>query len=187
MFVSQKTQVMIRLFTVCIALFFISCSINLKAASTDSTFKNQYTIYVNQPIGLTTKLRLTFECRFTPKTSVLFNHTLFYGLSPGQQGYVELRRYFGKKEKVEYTIYTKLGAGYSFGASGTYGVVGIGTGQKIYFDKDKRYSLYCVQGAKYCPTTSGSHDTAPNPFQGFFNISGPGAILDLQFNFGYRF
>ena len=133
MFVSQKTQVMIRLFTVCIALFFICCSINLKAASTDSTFKNQYTIYVNQPIGLATKLRLTFECRFTPKTSVLFNHTLFYGLSPGQQGYVELRRYFGNNEKVEYTIYTKLGAGYSFGASGTYGVVGIGTRTKDIF------------------------------------------------------
>jgi hypothetical protein len=178
---------MIRLFTVCIALFFICCSINLKAASTDSTFKNQYTIYVNQPIGFLTKARIAIECRFTDNLSWVLSYARFYQITPGQHGYVELRKYTKTERNIDHVQYAKVGAGHTFGSVGLYALAGAGVGEKIYFDRDRKFSLYCSQGLKLCPNIKGEHDTGTGGFGGFFYFAGPGAFFDLTFNLGYQF
>ena len=122
---------MIRIFTMCIALFLICCSTNLKAASSDSTFKNQYTLYINQPIGFATKVRLTLENRFTKNSALLVNYTVFYGMYPGQHGYLEYRRYFSLSEGMEIAPYLKVGGGHSFQTAGSYGFGGIGVVHRI--------------------------------------------------------
>jgi hypothetical protein len=180
---------MIRIFTMCIALFLICCSTNLKAASADSTFKNQYTLYINQPIGFATKVRLTLENRFTKNSALLVNYTVFYGMYPGQHGYLEYRRYFSLSEGMEIAPYLKVGGGHSFQTAGSYGFGGIGVGEKFYLDRNKRFSIYCKQGLKLPLSLKINQDleNSSGGLDGLFYISGPGAFIDIQFNLGYRF
>jgi hypothetical protein len=83
--------------------------------------------------------------------------------------------------------YAKVGAGHTFCSVGLYALAGAGVGQKIYFDRDQKFSLYCKQGLKLCPNIKGEHDTGTGGFGGFFYFAGPGAFFDLTFNLGYQF
>ena len=64
-----------------------------------------------------------------------------------------------------------------------------GGGEKIYFDKGQRFSLVCIQGLKFCPNIIGDEDpdTASGGLRGLFYVIGPGSLIDLHFNFGFRF
>jgi hypothetical protein len=73
-----------------------------------------------------TKVRLTLENRFTENSALLVNYTIFYGMYPGQHGYLEYRRYFSLSEGMEIAPYLKVGGGHSFQTSGSYGFGGIG-------------------------------------------------------------
>lgn len=173
--------------SVLIALCFTS---NLNAQSVSPPFQKEYTLYINQPIGFLSKVRLTLECKIQPKISILYNITGFYGFTPGLHGYVEWRKYIRQKEKTELAVYALIGAGQSAGAVGFYAIAGGGIGQKIYLDKQKRFSLYCMQGLKFCPNIIGQHANGDSGFfhsPELFYVTGPAAVLDLKFNFGYRF
>lgn len=80
----------------------------------------------------------------------------------------------------------KIGMGDSFEVNGYYAFVGAGFGQIIYLDKNRRFSFVCIQGIKVCPIIEGEHDTAGSGLNGLFFLIGPGAIIDLNFNLGFR-
>jgi len=171
-------------------LFFLLLDVQqVIAKSSDSTFKNQYTLYINQPIGFATKARLTFENRFTEKSSLAINYTIFYGMYPGQHAYLEYRRYFTYSEGMELAVYLKVGGGHSFHTAGSYGFGGIGIGEKIYLNSNKRLSLYCFQGIKPPLTFKINKDleNSNGGLDGLFYLSGPGSLIDIKFNLGYRF
>ena len=168
-------------------LVLVSTSNYVMASIIDTTFKNQYSIYINQPVGFSSKARIAVECKYNEDFSWLLSYTRFYGFTPGQQGFFELRRYTRSIRNIDYTQYAKLGVGHSFESVGFYALAGIGVGQKIYLDKNFKFSLYCVQGLKLCPNIKGIHDTGTGGFGGLFYFSGPGAFLDINFNLGYRF
>ncbi len=175
--------------TVFFSVFLLIGVQQLIAKSRDSTFKNQYTLYINQPIGFASKARLTLENRFTLKSALLVNYTIFYGMYPGQHGYLEYRRYFSLSEGMEIAPYLKVGGGHSFQTSGSYGFGGIGVGEKFYLDRNKRFSIYCKQGLKLPLSLNINQDleNSSGGLDGLFYISGPGAFIDIQFNLGYRF
>lgn len=155
------------------------------SAQTDTS--KGYTLYVNQPFGLSTKLRFSLEKSVSEHYSLLLYYTNFYGLVPGVQSYLELRRY--NPNKKDFFVYTKVGAGNSFKTNTVYGIFGIGVGEKIYFDKKQRFSIVCIQGVKACPNVIGDEnpDTATGGLGGLFFLIGPGSIIDLNFNLGYKF
>jgi len=166
----------------------LSLTVNyLKAGVTDTTFSNQYTIYLNQPLGFSSKARVAIECKFNNDFSWVLNYTRFYGLIPGQHGFFEVRKYTKSVRNIDHTKYAKIGVGHSFESVGFYALAGVGIGQKIYLDKNLKFSLYCVQGLKLCPNIMGVHDTATGGLRGLFYFSGPGAFLDINFNLSYRF
>jgi hypothetical protein len=158
-----------------------------KAQLTNPKFENQYTAYINQPIGFATKARFAIECQFNDNYSWLVSYARFYGLSPGQHGYFELRKYTNNQRNIDYVKYAKIGAGHTFESIGMYVFAGAGIGQKIYFDRNLKFSLMCTQGLKIAPNVSGKHDTGTGGFGGLFYFSGPGALFDINFNLGYRF
>lgn len=176
-----------KIFTTLFALLIMQILNNLHAETQDSTFKNQITAYVNQPIGFVTKARIGIECRFTDNLSWVLSYARFYQITPGQHGYVELRKYTKTERNIDHVQYAKVGAGHTFGSVGLYALAGAGVGQKIYFDRDRKFSLYCSQGLKLCPNIKGEHDTGTGGFGGFFYFAGPGAFFDLTFNLGYQF
>jgi hypothetical protein len=147
-----------------------------------------FTVYINQPIGLATKVRLSIEKDVSKNYSLLLNYTNFYGLVPGGQSYLELRRNYREPNKSDFFVYSKMGAGNSFQTNTLYGIFGIGLGEKFYFDKGQRFSFVCIQGCKFCPNVIGDEDpdTASGGLRGLFFLTGPGSIIDLHFNFGYR-
>jgi hypothetical protein len=153
-----------------------------------SAQNNNYTAYINQPIGLASKVRLSIEKDINKNYSLLLNYTNFYGLVGGEQSYLELRRNYRKPNKSDFFVYSKMGAGNSFQTNTVYGIFGIGVGEKIYFDKGQRFSLVCVQGIKVCPNIIGNEDpdTASGGLRGLFYVIGPGSLIDLHFNFGFR-
>lgn len=145
----------------------------------------QSAIYINQPLGMLSKIRLTYETSIDSNYSLLINYTNFYGLVDGHQGLIELRKYNIKHTKnLNFFKYLRGGVGKSTGTEGLYGIIGLGVGERITFGK--RVFLACRQGVKYIQG-NGNYDTAPNPFKGFFYISGPGAVVDLNFDIGYTF
>lgn len=147
--------------------------------------KAQSAVYINQPFGMLSKIRLTYERRLDSNYSLLVNYTNFYGLVPGNQGFVELRRYNTKHTKdFNFFSYLRGGIGNSNETKGSYSIIGLGVGERITLSK--RIFLSCRQGVKYVHG-DGNYDTAPNPFKGFFYVFGPGAVIDLNFDIGYSF
>ena len=176
-----------KIFTTLFTLFIMQILNNLHAEPQDSTFQNQITVYVNQPIGFVTKARIAIECRFTDNLAWALSYARFYQITPGQHGYVELRKYTKTDRNIDYVKYAKIGAGHSFESVGMYVFAGAGVGQKIYFDRNLKFSLMCTQGVKIAPNVRGKHDTGTGGFGGLFYFSGPGAFFDINFNLGYRF
>ncbi|MFY8022091.1 MAG: hypothetical protein ACOVP1_12880 [Bacteroidia bacterium] len=155
------------------------------ARTQDSSFINQNIIYVGQPLGLVGKIRVAYENRMSETYGIRVNYSLFYGLNMGQHAYLEIRKYY--KRKYERFNYFKAGLGHSFESVGSYGIIGIGTGQKIPLGNKTNFSLFCTQGIKFCPNIIGKHDTQTGGFGGLFYFSGPGAFFDITFNLAYTF
>ena len=172
-------------FTFYLSILLLILSNNLYAQKPDSTFKNQISFYVVQPLGFSGKVRFSVESRFHEKYALLINYTQFYGLVPGKHGYIEFRKYF--KRKFEHIYYVKGGLGHSYESIGTYALLGTGTGQKIPLDKKHKFSIVCTQGIKLCPNIIGKHDTAKGGFEGLFYLAGAGAFFDVNFNLAYTF
>ncbi len=172
-----------------ILLFFLVSSFNTEAQNVELKQKKSYRFYINQPLDLATKFRATVEQRFNQKYAMLINYTTFYGFYPGQHGYLELRRYSTNPKNSEYFPYVKLGIGNTFTSVGFYGLFGLGVGNIFYLTKSHRYSFDIKYGLKYSPDVIGKHDicTSCTGLGGLYYVTGPGAIIDINMNFGLRF
>lgn len=174
----------LRFFKLLSALLLLSPSAS--ACLSDTVVANYYTIDVNQPFGFITKVRVSLQKQYSARSYVAVNLNYFYQIAPGPQVSFEWRRKQEYADKMDHLFYVKAGIGKSDGEPGFYMLGGAGISQRVYIDREHKLSLYCVQGFKLCPNIIGNHDTGTGGFGGFFYFGGPGAILDLQFNLGYR-
>ncbi|MGZ5283644.1 MAG: hypothetical protein ACXWDO_07910 [Bacteroidia bacterium] len=156
--------------------------------SSKNTYLRPYSFYINNPIGLISKVRGKFEYRLNQNNSLLLSLCYFYQITPGVQSYIEYRNYFSEKNNVELFGYGKLGAGKTFASGGYYGLAGAGFGQQISVGKSRSFLIQFSQGLKYCPALKGDIEAEPSSgTRGLFYLIGPGAVVDLNLNFGWRF
>jgi hypothetical protein len=163
---------------------------NLKAQdlTKNARIANPLTFYVGNPIGYVTKFRIKGEVGLSSNYSLLGCYTRFYGIVSGEHYYLELRKYTDAAQSFKYL---KVGGGQSFPESsyrtgGQYILVGAGVGQTIQLNK--RFFIQFSEGIKACVPVplDAELDTAGNGLRGLFYLTGPGAFIDLNINFGYR-
>jgi hypothetical protein len=154
----------------------------------------QFALHLSSPLGLINKFGCKVEYRWG-NMGVLAGATVYaqYGipLTPGAMGTIECRRYGKKREsgRGENFFYIKGLAGHQQYNPGhgdgflsaaevpaaTYYGLGAGVGRHINFNW---FFIELSTGAKYV------YSDVPQP--DFFYITGPGAIFDLHFNFGFQ-
>ncbi len=139
--------------------------------------------------GLYSKLRLKMEYRLNNRDALQFSFSRHYGaVNPGTQIYLEYRYYQLKKKHIEKYFYGKAGYGKAFTLGGNYAIAGAGIGQKVNLSAKEAFFFQFSQGFKICPTISGDIEAGPSSgFRGLFYIIGPGAVIDLNISFGFRF
>lgn len=140
-------------------------------------------------LGLLNKIRCKIEYRIKNNQAIQLSCSRHYGfVNPGAQTYLEYRQYTKKKERIENYVYGKAGYGKSFTFGGNYAIFGAGFGQKINLGKKQAFFIQFSEGLKFCPTISGDVEGEPGSgFRGLFYILGPGAVIELNISFGYRF
>lgn len=165
-----------------------------------------FAIHFTSPLGLLSKAGVKAEYRFNPQNSLLAGINGYYGFYPGYQAALEYRHYFHKKpkEKAENFIYGKLGVGRSeFSNDGPFGLWGpyYSTQYNSYYGYSETKDLLLAGagvgrhfnfGAFFMEINGGLKATLMDPIgiddnYRMFYITGPGAILDLHFNFGFQF
>ena len=177
--------------SIILTIIFFILIINISAQETKSQHKilkdrNVYSLYINQPIGFSSKIRIKFEKRFITDNSILLTYTNHYGINPGNQFYIELRTYNNEYVKENFKQ-IKLGIGESESFSNVYVFLGAAIGQKFYLSKLKKVALDITEGLKLPLILKGDPDTATGGLGGLFFLTGPGSILDINFNFSYQF
>ncbi len=144
-------------------------------------------VYIGNPVGMINNIRFKGEVRISATKTLAATYARYYLMVPGEQMYLELRKYNKVKQKGKDFFYTKAGKGNSNGG-GNYVLVGYGIGQQFHLKSDPRFVLQITQGLKACIPIDGKElDTAPNGFKGLFYLTGPGAIFDFTIFLGYRF
>lgn len=179
-----------------IILSFVLNLIAQNIYSQDKIFQNFYTrrnIYINSPISLLNKFRIKYEVRYSQQNSYLFSFTTYHYLFRGFNIGFEYKRYSYKSDRFEKTLYLKSAYGITkdldyynkIKIKGEYYYLGAGFGQQIYLGKRRKYFIEITEGARFAQTIFGENDLG-NPFTGSFYVFGPGAILDLNMNIGWR-
>ncbi len=148
--------------------------------------RNVYSLYINQPSGFLSKIRIKFENRFTTDNSILFTYTNYYEMYTGNQYYVEFRQYKEKDSRENFNQ-IKLGIGESEKFSSVFVFLGGAVGQKFYISKSKKIALDITEGLKLPLIIKGNPDNAGSGLGGLFYLVGPGSIIDINFNFSYQF
>ncbi|OYU97516.1 MAG: hypothetical protein CFE21_04275 [Bacteroidetes bacterium B1(2017)] len=147
--------------------------------------RNKLALYIGSPTGYFGKIRFKVEKSISPVHTLALTYTNYYGITPGNQAYLEFRKYELKKHQNYAFYYIKSGLGNSTGG-GNYAFVGGGFGRQINFKKAPFFYIQFTQGIKLCKSFNGEVDTAENGFKGLFYLIGPGAIVDLNLNVGFR-
>lgn len=180
------------LFAICILLY------GLPVFSQDSLLSNTYcrnSIYFNSPISLINKYRLKYEVRYNQRNAYVASLTNYHYLFRGYAFGLEYKHYSYEYKRTAKIFYIKSAWGISYDDEnndnkntivGTYMFLGAGIGQQVYLGKQKRIFLEFTEGLKLALSLSGNNDLG-NPYHGSFYIFGPGAILDLSINMGYKF
>jgi hypothetical protein len=153
----------------------------------NSNFYYPRSISIN--IGVFNKIRGKFEYRFNQKNSLALSVSRHYGaINPGAQSFLEYRRFYKENGSEEYFAYAKIGAGKSFTFNGTYALFGLGVGQQVNLGKSNSFFLQISEGLKVCPSIHGDVEAEPGTgFRGLFYVIGPGAFIDINLSFGFRF
>lgn len=180
------------LFAICILFF------SLPVFSQDSLLINTYyrnSIYFNSPISLINKYRLKYEVRYNQGNAYVVSLTNYHYLFRGYAFGLEYKHYSYKSKRTKKLVYIKSAWGISHDDEysdnkntivGSYMFLGAGIGQQVFLGKQKRFFLEFTEGLRSAITINGNNDLG-NPFGGSFYIFGPGAILDLNINMGWRF
>ena len=180
----------IKIILVLLALGIMSGASAQDFSADSSTFKPKgpITIYINNPLGFSSEIRGKVEYRFSQKEAILGSFSKFHGMVPGFQTYLEYRKYFKNGDRTEWLYYGKAGVGKSFPNNGKFDLFGAGIGQNITFGDAKNFSIQFSEGLKYTYVVSGDVEAVNSSgFRGLFYVTGPGAILDLNINLGWRF
>lgn len=142
----------------------------------DSSNSKGFTLFVNQPVGLLTKLRFNLAYKTQGDHAFMLSVSNYYNF--GIQTFLEYQLSLSKKNKVEPYFYIRGG----FGETGNpnfkyYKLYGAGIGMESFIDKSKRFKMqgcFGLNGADY-------------PYSNFDFFLGPGFPIDLNINFGYKF
>lgn len=154
-------------------------------------------VHFSNPLGYLSKVGIKGEFRINPATALLLNFTQYWGFFPGQQAYVEFRRYFKTNSFAENFIYGKAGGGYSTYHPVSISIDGINN-SNTYYDPGTYFfggggvGRHINLGAFFIDMNLGlklTAVTAPHPpyNEHIFFSTGPGAIPDLNFHFGFQF
>ncbi len=152
----------------------------------------QLVLYQSNPLGLISKERLKLEYRFTSGHSIQVGAAFYYSFCPGTQVFAEYRYYAKHEGQTDFFYYGKTGYGSAednssrkSNASGVfdYALIGGGLGLHIRMGKKSRFLFDLAGGLKtfkiFTPTTQFDD-------LGFFIITGPGSIMDINAHFGIR-
>ena len=134
------------------------------------------------------------EYRVGVQRSFLFAFTKYWGYFPGYQGYASFRQYVETRGRHENFLYVKGGVGHAeyepsdwlnkekqvFEAPGDYFFGGGGVGRHFNFGV---FFLEATAGVKY----SAVPKPISNYYERVFYVTGPGAIAEINFNFGFQF
>lgn len=171
-----------------IGMMSVASAQEVKKEVSDTANHNSFCLYINSPLGMVNRIRGEFEYRFNQKNSALLSFSRYYGFTPGIQSYLEYRRYFYKGITTTQFFYGRAGAGQTFVKGGTYALFGAGFGQQIGLGKSEAFTIQFSEGIKVCPVISGDVEAdAGSGFRGLFYLTGPGAVLALNINLGWRF
>lgn len=157
-------------------LLFIFIFFEGSAVYSQDTLKKNTTqplsIYFNNPISMTNKIRVKFEARIDQHSAFLVSMTKYYGIWPGYNTSIEFKHYGDKKyNNYEKIMYLKWGWGASLtdGFSptpnitrGKYMFMGGGLGQHYTLGKTRSFFIEFTEGVKFTRATSGEVDLAPN-------------------------
>lgn len=165
---------------------FVSAQESTETKNSSKSFINS--VYINSPLGLFHGIRIMAEHNLSLDHSILLSLEQYYGVAtPGIQTYLEYRKY-NITDKTANFKYAKIGIGQTTVYNGVYALLGAGFGQQIRFGSSKQFSLQFKEGLKLCPAISGNIEAQNSSvLRGLFYITGPGAFVDLNINFGYKF
>lgn len=169
------------------ALAFIALPAYAQCRIAADTLNSNYNfaVHATSPLGLRSKAGLKLELR-SRNTSVLMGVTAFYGLFPGRQFSIEGRRYLEWERGKRGQLYlyakgiggrSKVDSENSWVDSDLYGG-GLGFGQHINL---RHFFLDLNGGFKIIKV---AHTPDLTFFQ--FYVAGPGAVVDMHFNFGFQ-
>jgi len=168
-------------------LFFTTVIYAQEISSNAYNYQSKSPFSLDFSTGIFNKFRFRVEYRFRNNFSLSYSHANYYAANPGQQYFLEGKRYFNHNPKSELFVYAKIGQGVSTSYNGRYGVFGVGFGQRVYPTKKQSFFFQFNQGIKMCPTFSGDIEAPSGGFRGLFYLVGPGSIVDLNINIGWRF
>jgi hypothetical protein len=172
-----------------LALFITICIIRPGMATPRGGLRTAF--HIGSPTGLSTKVRLKAEVRLDSVHSLLLCGALFWGYYPGYQVGLEYRRYLPQHRRGETYIYGEGGTGNSVAVFNThpypeddftgpiyYGGVGLGR--------------HINMGNFFFDFNGGIRITAVSNYptgwdREAYSVTGPGAILRLNFSFGLQF
>ncbi len=150
--------------------------------------------HFSSPLGLLSKGGVMVEYRMGVMQSVFFGYTRYWGYFPGYQAYAGYRHYYETWRRHDPFFYVKAGignAGYEpaewlnngkekYVAPGDYAFAGAGIGRHYNFGAG---FIEFMLGVKY--------SAVPRPIDNYneriFYVTGPGAIVEFNFNYGFQF
>jgi hypothetical protein len=153
--------------------------------------RNGLTITIPQPFGFILKDRIGVDYRLNNKSFGLTYtyYRLDHNTHEGDQIFANLRLYNKSKiyKPIRGEVFTQFKLGTGFKDRYRYDFIGIARGSRIYLDKKNHIILEPLWGIKI-PFTYGDLDYFESlGLKGTFLLFGPGSIIDLNFNLGYRF
>jgi hypothetical protein len=155
-------------------------------------------IHFTNPISVLSKIGIMAEYKLGVQRSVMFSYTSYRGYFPGYQVAAAYRQYFQRwsnRDNIRHEnfMYVRAGVGNSdytppdwlkdgeaYVAPGDYFFVGCGIGRHYNFGA---FFLESILGVKY----SGVPVPIANYNERIFYVTGPGAIVEINFNFGFQF
>jgi hypothetical protein len=152
-------------------------------------------IHISSPLGLLSKGRVKAELRFGSKNALLAVGTSYWGLYPCYTAGLEYRRYYANGMRSENYLYGSGGAGHDIEQTnmpeprgfnpnmGTMTYVGAGVGRHINFSY---FFIDMNAGIQATTVTRDPEDSFTSfPISSFY-ITGPGAVVRLNFCFGFQ-
>jgi hypothetical protein len=164
------------------------CMSNVKSQDTIVPNRDGLTITTQQPIGFLFRNRYGVDYRVNNKGYGL-TYSFYDRYDETYQLHFNMRLY-GKSKIYKPSrgeVYTQFKVGTGGKGNKRYDFVGIGRGSRIYLDKKNHFIFETMWGFKVPFTYGNTSYFQSQGLKGLFFVIGPGSIIDLNFNLGYRF